>query len=317
MINVLVTTAGSVSGVNCINALKQQNEIEVKIIASDVDIFAPGLYLADKRYIVPPFEREDMYIDTIIDICSKEHVDVVIPVFSNDVYLFAKYENRLRESNVNFYISPFQTVDLFMNKWRSYQFFLNNDIPTLETHRLSDANKIDFPIFVKPIVGSGSRNTLRINTKNELGYFISTVNSSHYICQPFTMAPEFTVEILVGAQNKIVALVARQRLKTKGGLAVVSQTVDQAPFLPIIRSIFSRITFRGPINIQFFIPEDSTPLVSEINTRLAAGGSPLTRKVCSNFPLETIKFSLGLETSSCSEYAIGVTMMRYYTEIFV
>lgn len=317
MINILVTTAGSTSGVNCIMALKHQEEMEINIVASDLHNYAAGLYLANKYYLVPPFSIEVKYLEAIINICKKEKIDVVLPTFSSDIYLFSKYASELTSNGVNFFISPFTTVELFRNKLHSYAFFKTNNIPTPDTKLLSEINTFKYPIFIKPIIGSGSKKAIRINNDQELYCCTTAENANQYIFQPYITAPEFTVDILVGNTNKIEGLVARQRLKTKDGIAIVSRTVDSTPILPIISRILSEIEIRGPINIQYFILENETPLIIDINTRFAAGGLPLTIKAGINFPLETVKLSLGIPTKDFDGYRVGVTMIRYYTELFV
>ena len=60
-INVLITSAGVMSAVNIIKSLKLQKEINVEIVATDVDKYAAGLYLADKYYISPPLINKKEY----------------------------------------------------------------------------------------------------------------------------------------------------------------------------------------------------------------------------------------------------------------
>lgn len=42
-----------------------------KIVATDISLTAPAIYMADKYYIVPRINDEN-YIPTILDICKKK-----------------------------------------------------------------------------------------------------------------------------------------------------------------------------------------------------------------------------------------------------
>ena len=41
---------------------------EGKIVATDISVTAPAIYMADKYYLVPKID-DDNYISTILDIC--------------------------------------------------------------------------------------------------------------------------------------------------------------------------------------------------------------------------------------------------------
>ncbi|KAA3641007.1 MAG: ATP-grasp domain-containing protein [Bacteroidetes bacterium] len=317
MINVLVTTAGSASGVNCITALKSQEELDVNIIASDFSEYGAGLHLADSYFTTPPFSNEKEYIRKVVKICEDEKVDVVLPVFSNDVYIFSKYEYELKSSGLKFFIPPFETVNLLRDKWLAYKFYQKNEIPTPKTHKFDQKKPVEFPIFVKPIIGSGSKKSFLIKTQNELDFYWKSLKSGKFIFQTYIGAPEFTVDILIGNHNKILGLVARQRLKTKNGLAIVSRTVDSKVITPLVERLITKIDLKGPLNLQYFLLPNQEPMVIEINTRFAAGGLPLTIKSGINLPLETIKLALGLSPTPLEGYEPGLTMIRYYSEVFV
>jgi carbamoyl-phosphate synthase large subunit len=217
---------------------------------------------------------------------------------------------------VNFFSSHIDTVSLFRNKWQSYLFFEKIGIHTPETFELSTLADPFFPLLLKPKFGSGSKNIIKIDTFRDLDYFRQKVDTAQYIAQEIVSSPEYTVDFLVGNNNELLSLVARQRIKTKDGIAVVSRTVDSSLIAPVIEKILRNIELRGPINLQYFHVEKQETLTFDLNTRFAAGGLPLSIKVGINIPLETIKLALGLPTKKLDGYAIGVTMIRYYTTLF-
>ena len=83
-VNVLVTAAGAPGGPCIIKALRSIKERKLHIIATDVRLDAPGLYLADKFYIVPK-GHDPKYVDTMINICKSERVNALLPLSSMEL----------------------------------------------------------------------------------------------------------------------------------------------------------------------------------------------------------------------------------------
>ena len=64
-----------------------------RIIATDNSPYAPALYFADKQYIVPRIDAHE-YIDVILDICKKEHINAVTTFIDPEIMLLAENRDR-------------------------------------------------------------------------------------------------------------------------------------------------------------------------------------------------------------------------------
>lgn len=317
MINVLITTAGSVSGVNCINALKNQDELKIRLITTDVSEYAAGRYLSDRFYLVPPFEKEQEYIDALLAICKKESIDVLLPTFSIEIPIIAKFIEEFRSQKINICISPFSSIELFKDKWASYQFFKHNNIDTPNTWLLKDMGNTTQPMYIKPIVGSGSRKNHIVHSNADLLALKSIIKQDEYIAQPLIQAPEFTVDVLSDYENNILSIVPRERIITKDGLAIVSRTVGELDINESIEIIVSKGKLVGAFNIQYFKIHENKFLIMDVNTRFAAGGLPLSIKSGINSPLVILKLALGQKVQKNMNYKKNIVMIRYYTELFL
>jgi len=317
MINVLITTAGSVSGMNCIKALQSQDELQIRIIACDVNQYAAGLYISDNCYLVPPFENEIEYVNSLLKICKEESIDVLLPTFSKDLPIIAKYIEEFKSLKVNTCISSLASIEIFSNKWKSYQFLKNNNIKTPETWLLNNLNEIATPIYVKPIIGSGSRKNYVAQNDIELSALKAIIKQDEYIAQPVIEGPEFTIDVMADFESNVLSMVPRERLLTKNGLAVVSRTVEDSGIGTIIEEIISKGRIIGPCNLQYFKLKENRLLVFDVNTRFAAGGLPLSIKSGINSPLNTVKLALGQRVQKNKSYKKNLIMIRYYTELFL
>ena len=89
-INILILSAGRrVELTNCFKAARDRLGITGKVIAADCSDLAPALYFADVQKIVPPIRQNEDYIASIIDICKKENVSLVVPTIDTELMLLA------------------------------------------------------------------------------------------------------------------------------------------------------------------------------------------------------------------------------------
>ena len=83
--NVLILSAGTR------NKIVQyfKNNIDGKVVATDLSNIAPAVYEADKFYQVPRI-TDPGYIEKIIGICEKEKIDAVLSLIDPELSLLAK-----------------------------------------------------------------------------------------------------------------------------------------------------------------------------------------------------------------------------------
>jgi carbamoyl-phosphate synthase large subunit len=143
------------------------------------------------------------------------------------------------------------------------------------------------------------------------------LDQNEYIAQPLISAREFTVDGLADNESKLVGMIPRERIITRDGLAVVTRTVDEPQITEMIKKIVSFGKLHGPFAIQYFKTLENRFLFIDVNTRFAAGGLPLSVQAGVNIPLETVKLALGKKVSINHEYKKNLTMIRYYTELFL
>jgi len=314
-LNILITAAGSASAINCIKAFRQQSELAVRIVAVDVSPFAAGLYLADSHYIIPLAANPD-YISHILEICKTENIKFILPTFSNEIPLFAKNRALFTKNNIALMIPSLDTILTFGNKLETYNFFVDHNLTTPRTWLIQDIpNFINFPIFLKPLIGSGSKGNWIINDKDELRFFTNYLKEP-YLAQEFIAGTEYTIDTLANYQSDIVAAVARERIKVKAGIAVVARTVDIASFLPNVQKVIKLGRVVGPANLQGILYNGKF-YFTDINIRLAAGGLPLSIASGVNFPLLLTKMALGMPFCIPENYQTNLVMIRYYDEIFI
>ncbi len=314
-INVLVTAAGGAPGYNVINALRKQREIKVRIIATDVEPLSPGMYLADKHYLVPKAD-DPKFINRILFICKKENIKVVFPGISYEFPTFSKNKKKFESEGIKIPISDWPVIEICADKIKTYRFFRINKIPTPKTYLPKELpKKLTFPLIIKPRISSGTKSVFKIKNAKELKFFLPRVKKP--VIQEFVEGEEYTIDAVADFKSNLIAAVPRRRLGIMDGKSVKGVTVKDAKLVLMIKGLFKKLELVGPANIQCF-RKGNDYLFTEVNCRFAAGGLPLAVAAGVNIPLILLKICLGERVDRRKiKYRNNLYMLRYLTEIFI
>lgn len=318
-ITVLITSAGVATACNVISALRNQNEKSIRIVAVDLNPLSAGLYLSDAWYTVPR-STDPNYIPVITDICKKESVDVILPLHSSETIVFSTNIEKLRNKGLHLQLSDAASIGKCTDKLEFYNFMKKNRFPCPRTFLPEQAaealacGELDFPLFIKPRSGSSSKNSFKVNSRDEFDFYIGSFPGS--IVQEFVSGTEYTVDLLADEKSRLVAAVPRQRIEIKDGKAVKCRTVKDGEIISLTKNLIEKTGLCGPANVQM-IKSDSGLQVIEINPRFAAGGLPLSTAAGVNIPLLLVKMLLGETPEKMPEFKENLYMIRYLTEVFL
>ena len=313
-VNILITSAGVATAGNVISALRVQKDYQIKIVAVDMDNYAFGLYLADKKYVTPKI-TDPNFLKTIIDICKKEEINIIFPLLSKENLLFSKNKRLFEKNNIRMAVCDEKTVELFEDKEKSVEFFKKNSIPCPKIYSKETVKNAKFPLFIKPLHGSSSKNTYKIEDKDDLEYALKKVDKP--VIQEFLEGQEYTVDVLADNDSEVIVAVPRMRLNVKDGKCMKGKTEKNEKIIHYVKDIVKKGKIIGPANIQCIIVKDK-PVFIEVNTRFAAGGLPLAVYAGANIPLLLIKLLLKEKiTKKDTDWKEGVYMIRYLTEVFI
>ncbi len=312
-ITVLLTSAGVATAVNVIHALRQSVFFDVRIIAVDINNFSAGLYLADSHYIVPP-AKDPQYLSELLHICKTEKVQFLFPLFSGEIEIFAKNIEKFAQNSIHVMLPPSEVVNICMDKKHFLRYLQKNGYPYPKTFTLDEVTKDSFPLFIKPISGSSSKNTFMIKDQEELVFYLKRYPNS--IIQEFISGVEYTIDCLV-YDGTVYACSPRSRLSVKDGKSVVGKTVYHPDIIALVKGLLLKIGMNGPCNVQCIEGGQGNCYLIEINPRLAAGGLPLTVKAGANIPEMMLRLALGMDVEPVEHIQPDVIMIRYLNDVFL
>jgi carbamoyl-phosphate synthase large subunit len=310
MTSILVTGAGGGLGQGIIKALRCIPDMKLQIIASDVDSRSPGLYWADRAVLLPAASASD-YVDLLTELCAHECVDFYIPGTDSELSLCAQIAGQLRRTTgTEIVISPPDVVAIADDKYRTFQFLEEHDLPRPKTFIGSevDPDKIGYPIIVKPRRGWRSIGVTLARNKSELSARLS--QEPNLLVQEHigSTDDEYTCTIVTVRGECSDVVVFRRWLRsgdTYRAIPVQNKTIEQ-----YVMRVTSLLGVEGPANFQIRLDND-VPKLFEINSRFS-GTTPLCAIVGMN-PVEFfLKRRLGLPFISKLRY--DIVLMRYWSE---
>lgn len=311
--NILILSAGTRNKI--VQYFKKELNGEGKVIATDCSNLAPAIYEADKYYIVPRIINEN-YIDIILDICKKEGINTLISLIDPELSLIAKNIERFKEIGVKPIVSDCDKVEMCFDKYRMYEFLVQNNFNTPKTYIdkecfLEDLKnkKITFPVFVKPVKGSASININRINNREELD--VVWRQSDNLIIQEFMSGQEYGADVYIDMiSEEPVAIFTKRKIKMRAGETDKSVAVKDERLFELIKSFVKKAEFKGIIDIDIF-ESNGEYYISEVNPRFGGGyphayecGVNVPKMIINNINKQTNKEEIG-------NYDENIYMMKY------
>ena len=249
-----------------------------KIIATDLSPVAPALFFADKTYLVPRITDPE-YFDKIKDICKLNEVQAITTLIDPEIEILAAHREELLSMGVLPLCPTAWTAKLCFNKYEMFKYLQAKGVRTVLTYyNLADfrqgleKGKISFPVFMKPISGSGSVGICKVNNWEEAEAKFNDGKFT-YIIQELMTGGDCDADVYVDCiSHKPVAAFSKRKIESRiGGASKTISFKDQKLFDFIIE-VCSVLELNGPCDMDFFI-KDGEYYLSEINPRF--GGAYL------------------------------------------
>lgn len=313
--NVLVTAASRrVAMIRGFTRAIMEMGINGSVQATDTDKNSPGLRFCDKFHIVP-LSGSKKYIPTILGICKKENIDLVVPTIDEELPLFGKNKKMFEAEGIVPLVSD-EGVDLTCNdKYKTAQFFIDNQFPFAQTLLPAeiDFKSIQYPLFIKPRSGRGSVKAFPVQNEKELRFFLDYVEDP--VIQPFLKGTEYTIDVMAGFDGRILSVVPRERIVIRSGVCDRGRTCKNEKLMAISKLICEKLGVMGPVNLQCMV-DNGRITFFEINPRFS-GAIQLTVAAGADFFAMIIKEALGLKPEpEIGKFQDNLMMMSYEESLF-
>lgn len=289
---------------------------EGKIVVTDLSVYAPAAYFADRFYQVPRID-DPTYIPKILEICRIEKIDAVTTCIDPEIILLAEHRKDFHAIGVEALTPYLETAQICYDKFKMYQYLVANNIRTVLTFgdmasfEVALRNgEIKFPVFVKPREGSGSVGARKVANMASLKEAMEQDPS--LIIQEFMGdAVDMDADIYIDTiSHKPVSLFSKRKLETKIGGASKTVSFKDEKLVEFVCNALNVFKFNGPIDMDLWY-RGGQYYLSEVNPRF--GGAYLHAYGAGVDFVNLIDKNIrGIENAPCfGNYEDNIVMMMY------
>lgn len=249
-----------------------------KIVATDLSPVAPALFFADETHLVPRID-DPKYFDNILEICEKSDIKAITTVIDPEIEILAKHREELVAKGVLPLCPAAWTAHLCFDKYEMFKYLHSKGVRTVLTYNSLeglkeglDKGEVSFPVFMKPVTGSGSVGIGKVNSWEEAEAKFNDGKFT-YIIQELMTGGDCDADVYVDCiSHKAVAAFSKKKIESRIGGASKTISFKDPKLFEFIGEVCSVLELNGPCDMDFFI-KDGEYYLSEINPRF--GGAYL------------------------------------------
>ena len=341
-LTILTTASGAQFMPGLVSCLHNNGERKVKVIGVDMKSDETLLQMVDEYFLVPS-ASDPHYVDALLEICSNEKVDVLMPFMSSELEELQRRRSEFKAVGTMLSVSDGDAIAISNNKLALYEFMAVRGLRTPKycpVRNLEEFDKafeyIGYPqkaVCLKATESSGSRGIRIVDpTKSKFdilfyekpnSFFISYDELRGILAERPSFPEMMAMEYLPGEEYSVDLLADRGKILYMAGresnvnLASIPQVAtlrknDEA--YEIAEKVIGALELDGNADLDFKFDENGHPVLMEINPRIAAT-MQIFKEGGLNLSYLRVKQLIGEELPEVNiEY--GIKMHRRYLEMF-
>lgn len=308
--NILFTCAGRRTYL--LKYFKENMNEGDKVVATDMQLSAPALQVADVKLQVPAV-YDPKYVDITLQICKEQKIDVLLSLNDLELPILAENKAKFEAEGVKVIVSDPSVIDIAFDKYKTAQWVESLGLKSPKTFvRLEDAKhaletgELHFPLFMKPRWGSGSIGLESIAYMEELGIYYhllmkkikktilatASVGDEYIMIQEKLTGNEFGLDVINDLEGNNVAVSVKQKLAMRAGETDKAVTLDLPEVREIGHKIGTALKHIGNLDVDVMQNENGEYCVLELNPRFG-GGFPFSYEAGVNLPKAIIEWVKG------------------------
>lgn len=308
--NILFTCAGRRTYL--LKYFKENMSDGDKVLATDMQLSAPALQVADVKLQVPAVYDPE-YVNITLSICKEHKVDALISLNDLELPILAEHKAEFDVVGTKVIVSNPTVIDIAFDKYKTAQWVESIGLVAPKTYvRLDDCKKalaageISFPLFMKPRWGSGSIGLESIADMEELEIYYNllmkkikktilataSVGDEYIMIQEKLTGNEFGLDVMNDLEGNNVAVSVKQKLAMRAGETDKAITRDLPEVREMGRKIGENLKHIGNLDVDIMQRADGAYCVLELNPRFG-GGFPFSYEAGVNLPKAIIKWVKG------------------------
>ena len=307
--NILILSCGTRNKV--VQYFKKALAGRGSVVATDMSPYAPALYDADQHYIVPRMTARG-YLEVILDICRKEHIDGVLSLIDPELSLLAANRQRFADVETMVIGSDYEQCERSLDKMEMYHWLVEHGYRCARSYVDADAffaDEVPYPVFVKPVRGSASLSINKAHDRETVEFLLN--HSEGMMIQEFLHGQEIGADVYIDMiSGEVVSIFTKKKLLMRAGETDKAVSFKDEKLFALIECFAKESGFRGQIDIDIF-EINGEYYISEVNPRFG-GGYPHAYE-CGVDHMKLIINNLNgqVNVPNIGTYREGVVMMKY------
>lgn len=308
--NILFTCAGRRTYL--LKYFKENMSKEDKIVATDMQLTAPAVQVADVKVQVPAV-YDPKYIDITLDICKKHSINALISLNDLELPILADNKAKFEQVGVKVIVSSPDVIDICFDKYKTAQWTESIRLNAPKTYvTLASAKdalakgEIAFPLFMKPRWGSGSIGLETIDDMEELDIYYhilmkkiqksilatASVGNEYIMIQEKLTGQEFGLDVMNDLEGNNIGVSVKRKLAMRAGETDKAITVDLPEVREIGVTIGRNLKHIGNLDVDIMQRANGDYCVLELNPRFG-GGFPFSYEAGVNLPKAILQWLKG------------------------
>ncbi len=295
VMSVVVTGAGAPGIAGTIYSLKNNpDDMEFRIISTDVKSDPVGRYMANEFYCVPPPEDEE-YFSCIKEIAIKENARVIIPQTTREIMYLSQHLDEFREIGVSVIVSDYYSIIRANDKYLVIQECEKANVPypdyfliDNENDLLSALDKLGYPdkkVIVKPRLSSGLRGLRIINSDTlsmkeyleekptglniDLECILKIFRNGPFpemLVTEYLPGDEYSVDVFRNTNGTVA--IPRNRKDIRSGISFDTEIELRDDIIKYSVKLAESLDLKYCFGFQFKLNEANVPMILESNPRI-------------------------------------------------
>ncbi len=281
------------------------------------------------RAVVSPLIYSEEYIPFLLEYCTSNSIDILVPLFDIDLLVLAKHKQAFTNIGTAVIVSDPEFISVCNDKWKTYLYLTSNSFNAPKTFcRLDDAvdalkeGVVSYPLVIKPRFGCGSlsvsiaedemglqyhfRNIHESIRNSYLTYESSQVDiSEQIIFQEYLHGQEYGSDIINDLNGRVRSVIIRKKIAMRSGETDIAEIIaDDKIKQDLIR--LGKITGHiGNLDVDLFLADEKLYIL-ELNARFG-GGYPFSHMGGCDLPKAIVEWVKGSDVpDSMLESTIGL-----------
>lgn len=286
-VNVLIFPAGAENMMDIYDSLRHNPDFKVFGASAKVDhglaVYPKEHYFVGDLQITSPG-----FLDHFNALLRRFRIDFVIPTHDTVAVYLTKMSDQIQAAILS---SPYETARIAEDKGLTAQALQDAEYYP-RVYETVEAIP-EYPVFLKPRIGAGSRDTFLVQDHEELRGLLKS--RDNLLIYEYLPGPEYTVGCFTNRAGRLLFAGAGTRERIQNGRAYHIERVREGKdFQAIARDLNRRLTFRGSWFFQ--VKEDSKGRLKllEFSVR-QLGEMALYRQLGVNFAALALYDAMGQE----------------------